>query len=86
MYQVLKDHLLQEMYTFVLFTYFIVQLGWLNSQIPQSSNTIPNQDSTLSRLVPAGERVGDPSYFIVLVFEIPALSVDVILKDERSAT
>ena len=34
----------------------------------------------------AGERVVDPSSFIGFVFEIPTLSVDVILKDERSAT
>ena len=34
----------------------------------------------------SGERVGDSSSFIGFVFEIPALSVDVILKDERSAT
>ena len=30
--------------------------------------------------------MGDSSSFIGFVFEIPALSVDVILKDERSAT
>ena len=30
--------------------------------------------------------MGESSSFIGFVFEIPALSVDVILKDERSAT
>ena len=32
------------------------------------------------------EKVASSSSFVGFVFEIPALSVDVILKDEKSAT
>ena len=40
----------------------------------------------MSMIFDTGERVVDSSSFIGFVFEIPTLSVDVILKVERGAT